>query len=202
MKPQFEELPFNKRPDLSPYLIHLTKRSKKRDAFKNLLNILKTGEIRGSTVSGYIKGGHQATCFLDVPFTALKYLLNKNNTNPSRPRYEPFGIFTIKTHAYKKGCRPVLYLSKTEERTVGVAASELWRVVRFEPARDGWICWLHEREWRCNGSFQVSESPGVVVKNSKYAKRLQDAIKNDPSAFKCIPRCILPLSVVCQGLVY
>lgn len=199
MKPKFEELPFNKRPDLSPYLIHLTKRSAKRDAFKNLLNILKAGKIRGSTSSGYIKGGHKATCFLDVPFTALKYLLNKNNTNT---RYEPFGIFTIKNHAYKKGCRPVLYLSDAEVRTIGVDSSELWRVVRFEPSKDGWICWLHEREWRCKGSFRVSPKPGVVVKNSKYAKRLQDAIQKNPSAFKCKPRCILSLSVVCQGLIY
>ena len=43
--PEFEELPFFKRPDLTPYLVHLTKNTKSendRSAFKNLVNILRT----------------------------------------------------------------------------------------------------------------------------------------------------------------
>ena len=49
--PQFDELPFNARPDLSPYLIHLTKNTKREDqysAFDNLVSILKLGKIFGS----------------------------------------------------------------------------------------------------------------------------------------------------------
>ena len=31
--PEFEDLPFYDRPDLTPYLVHLTKNSKKEDGF-------------------------------------------------------------------------------------------------------------------------------------------------------------------------
>ena len=40
--PEFEHLPFNERPDLSPYLVHLTKNTKKEDeysAFDNLVSL-------------------------------------------------------------------------------------------------------------------------------------------------------------------
>jgi hypothetical protein len=74
--PQFDNLPFNSRPDLTPYIIHLTKNTKAQDkysAMNNLVSILRTGEIWGSNSSkGFIKGPNKATCFMDVPFQALK----------------------------------------------------------------------------------------------------------------------------------
>ena len=76
-RPAFEDLPFYERPDLTPYLIHLTKNTKRKDdysTFDNLINILKKGEIWGSSSkSGFIKGPNRATCFMDVPFVSLKY---------------------------------------------------------------------------------------------------------------------------------
>ena len=72
--PQFDDLPFNARPDLTPYLIHLTKNTKANDeysAYDNLVSILTTGEIWGSdTKKGFIKGPHKAACLMDVPFQA------------------------------------------------------------------------------------------------------------------------------------
>jgi hypothetical protein len=60
MLPGFEDLPFYDRPDLTPYLIHLTKNTKEADgfsAFDNLVSILKTGRISGSSPGkGFIKG--------------------------------------------------------------------------------------------------------------------------------------------------
>jgi len=100
-------LPFFERPDLSPFLVHLTKNTKKEDgytAFKNLINILRTGEIWGSDkAKGFIKGLSNATCFMDVPLTSLKYVLNKSNTDPDFPRYEPYGVIVSKKYAYSKG---------------------------------------------------------------------------------------------------
>ena len=112
--PQFDELPFNARPDLSPYLLHLTKNTKVEDdysAFDNLVNILQVGKIFGSNSSkGFIKGPHKATCFMDIPFQALKYVLTPENADlaqgatcptpteadrPKRPptfEYDPRGI--------------------------------------------------------------------------------------------------------------
>src|SRR6266436_7214088 len=106
----FEDLPFYERPDLTPYVIHLTKNTRADDGysgFDNLVSILKGGEIWASDKSkGFIKGPYGATCFMDVPFAALKYVLNPLNTDPSNPRYEPYGVLVTKKYAYSKGCRP------------------------------------------------------------------------------------------------
>ena len=47
-RPSFDGPSFNKRPDLAPYLLHMTKDTDKEDeysAFGNLVSILKTGHI-------------------------------------------------------------------------------------------------------------------------------------------------------------
>ena len=204
-RPEFEDLPFFERPDLTPYLVHLTKNSQCADdysAFDNLVSILKGGEVWGSTSSqGFIKGPHPATCFMDVPFYALKYILNKKNADPANPRYEPFGVFVTKKYAYNHRCRPVLYLSNQEVKKLCIPEDELWRVVRFEVSDEGWISWLHEREWRCKGSFPLPTEPlGVLVKNTRYAERLKKEIARAPDTFRATPRSIIPLSVMCQGL--
>jgi len=84
--PQFDELPFNSRPDLTPYLLHLTKNTNAEDefsAYDNLVSILKEGKIWASnTKKGFIKGRRKATCFMDVPFASLKYVLTPENADP------------------------------------------------------------------------------------------------------------------------
>ncbi|MCM1566074.1 MAG: hypothetical protein NC238_09045 [Dehalobacter sp.] len=204
--PEFEDLPFFERPDLTPYLIHLTKNTVKEDeysAFENLVNILKGGEIWGSDKTrGFIKGPNTATCFMDVPFISLKYILNEDNCDPNDPRYEPYGIFVSKKLAYKKNCRPVLYLSDDEMKTLGIPEEEKWRVVKFEVSKKGWISWIHEREWRCKGSFELPEEVNVLVKSIKDCRKLQRRVLKNPDSFKTKPKIILPLNVVCQGLNY
>lgn len=139
--PEFEDLPFYERPDLTPYLVHLTKNAKQDDgfsAFENLVNILQEGKIRASQTSkGFIKGRHRATCFMDVPFSALKYVLNPRDSDPDNPRYEPYGVVVTKKFAYKYGCRPVLYLSNKETRELGIPSDDLWRVVRSKSLTRG-----------------------------------------------------------------
>lgn len=199
----FDDLPFNVRPDLTPYIVHFTKNSKKendRSAFDNLVRILKKGKIRGSdSQKGFIKGPNRAACFMDVPFSAMKYVINPNKTNPDKPHYEPYGIIIHKSFAYERGCRPVLYLSDEEKKRLNIPKDELWRVVRFELQNDGWISWIHEREWRCCGNFHLPSNPVVLVKTTKKARKLSDEIRSKPSRFKSIPRSIIPLSVICQG---
>lgn len=204
--PDFDDLPFNSRPDLSPYIIHLTKNTIAEDgydAFDNLVSILKSGEIWGSTSNkGFIKGANAATCFMDVPFQALKYVLTPENMNSANPRYEPFGIFLTKQWAHSKGCRPVLYLSNQEVKDLLIPKEELWRVVRFEVTDKGWISWLHEREWRCKGTLALpSKIQGVMVKNTSYATKLQEILAKERKEFKCVPKSIIPLSVICQGFL-
>lgn len=203
--PQFDELPFNARPDLTPYLIHLTKNTADDEysAFDNLISILQTGQIWGSNSSrGFIKGRNQATCFMDVPFQALKHVLTPENTDPQTPRYEAYGVVITKKYAYNHGCRPVLYLSDEETKRLRIPAAELWRVVRFDVSKRGWICWLHEREWRCKGHFDLPGSvQAVLVKNTNDAVRLARRIAEEKNEFHCIPKSIVPLTVVSQGLL-
>lgn len=206
-RPGFDDLPFHVRPDLSPYIIHLTKNTKKEDdysAFDNLLNILKVGEIWGSSkTKGFIKGPNTATCFMDVPLLSLKYILDRDNTNPNRPRYEPFGVIVTKKAAYKNGCRPVLYLSNKEMDLLRIPKSELWRTVRFESNKSGWISWVHEREWRCKGNFGIPKGLlAVLVKNTSFSKKLINILNKEPKKFKVIPKSVIPLTVICQGLPY
>ncbi len=204
MGPEFEDLPFFERPDLTPYLIHLTKNTNGKDAFDNLINILRTGKIHGSsTASGYIKGPNRAACFMDVPFMALKYILNEDNADPEAPKYEPFGVFVTKKYAYNQGCRPVLYLSDQELMDLQIPRGEWWRVVRFEVGDEGWISWIHEREWRIKGDFSLPTGPiGVLVKSPKYVEPLSKLLTEEKEKFASIPRAILPLTVICQGLIY
>jgi len=206
MRPDFEDLPFFERPDLTPYLIHLTKNTKADDdysAYNNLVNILMSGKIWGSENQknkGFIKGPHPAACFMDVPFYALKYILNGKNSDPVDPRYEAFGVFVTKKNAYRKGCRPVLYLSDMEKKQLCIPQDDLWRVVRFEASDDGWISWLHEREWRCKGNYVLPRDAGVLVKNSSYVERLNNRLREEPTEFEVHPRTIIPLTILCQGL--
>lgn len=203
--PTFDDLPFRSRPDLSPYLVHLTRRSAKRSAYENLKLILRGGKIRGSTNAagrGFIKGSSPATCFMDIPIGALKYVLQGPKPDSAvKLRYEPYGVFVLKTTGYRKGCRPVMYLSDDELERVELPRRELWRVVKLHVEGTSWVSWLHEREWRCRGDFELPRSvTGVFVKTAKEASRLSLELHDHAEAYSCIPRCILPLSVVCQGL--
>lgn len=201
-----DHLPYVERPDLSPFLIHLTKKTKTGDftAFDNLVSILKTGEIRASDrKKGFIKGANGAACFMDVPFMSLKYILNKDTANPDHPKYEPFGIVITKQNAYSKGARPVLYMSNKEIKEIGVSDEELWRVVRFEGIETKEINWTHEREWRAKGNFKLPAKPiAALVKSLDYVDKLRSLIEAQPSKFRSKPKSIIPINVVCQGLIY
>jgi hypothetical protein len=195
----FKYLPFKTRPDLTPYLIHLTKASADGySGLENLSSILRVGEIWGSTSTGFVKGARSAACFTDVPFIALKNICTPENN----ARYGPYGVVLPKRAAYTRGARPVLYLSDEEMQALRISADQKWRVVRFEVSEAGWISWLHEREWRCPGNFVLPASiPAVVVKSTADAMLLQsDITAAKKGDFKCIPRSILPLEVICQGL--
>jgi hypothetical protein len=149
-----------------------------------------------------IKGNHRAACFMDVPFASLKYVLTPENTDGQKPRYEPYGIAVTKKFAYGEGCRPVLYLSNDELDDLSIPRAELWRVVRFESQKGRWISWVHEREWRCKGSFELPSKIQVAfVRNTSEAEQLTTDLVKYPRDFACKPRSVIPLTVMCQGLL-
>jgi len=45
--PAFEDLPFYERPDLTPFLLHLTRAANGQSGFDNLVEILRTGKSMG-----------------------------------------------------------------------------------------------------------------------------------------------------------
>ncbi len=192
----YRKLPFWTRPDLTPYLIHLTRTRGGRSGFENLIKILRTGTVRGSTRTGFIKGSIPAACFMDVPFHALKAVCTPENVD----RYEPYGVVVTKRMAYERGARPVLYLSVEEQDRLDVPEDELWRVVKFEVSDEGWVSWLHEREWRCPGEFRLPKSfVGLIVRSLSDVADLQEILEQEDD-LKARPKCILPLEVICQGL--
>ena len=193
--------PEKERPDLSPYLIHLTKRTGEQSALDNLRSILSEGIIHGTRRG--IKRGLKAACFMDVPFVALKYLCKQANMD----RYEPYGVFVPKNYAYRRKVRPVLYLSDPELHDLAIPTEEYWRVVRLE-ARKPWpVNWLHEREWRCRGEFKLPEGSseeewGVFAKTIYEAAELAEDLYEEREDFTSVPNAIISLDVVCQGLDY
>lgn len=198
------DLPFYERPDLTPYLIHLTKNTKAEDecsAFDNLVSILKSGKIRGSSKKkGFIKGPNRAACFMDIPFSSLKYVLNDENCDADNPRYEPFGVVITKKFAYEQGCRPVLYLSNREMDDLRIPEAEKWRVVRLDGVDGKSVNWAHEREWRCKGDFDLPAEPiAVLVESTAEVERLRRRL-DGPDDHR--PKNIIPLTILCQGLPY
>ena len=120
--------------------------------------------------------------------------MNKEGAIPVLPKAR-FGA--PKKFAYKRGCRPVLYLSDKEMKDVRTPRSELWRVVRFEVAEKRWISWLHEREWRCKGALRLpGEIQAVLIKSTKDAIKLAKLLAESSKEFKCVPRSLIPLTVV------
>ncbi|MBX3157104.1 MAG: hypothetical protein KF773_14105 [Deltaproteobacteria bacterium] len=177
----------------------MTKANSTSSALENLLNILRSGKVLGSGAKGFIKGDRRAACFMDIPFASLKHVCTTSNDT----RYEPFGIVVTKQTAYRNGARPVLYLSNDECDTLSIPKTELWRVVRFEvdAVSKKWKSFLHEREWRCPDDFKVPKrAVSVLVNSVKDVALLQAALAK--GKFACQPQSILPLEVVCQGLVY
>ena len=196
------KLPHYKRPDLTPFLVHLTRETDEYDGFDNLESILREGCIRGTT-KYFLSHKKQAACFMDIPFMALKYVCSEDNSN----RYGPYGVVISKFWAYRnRDARPVLYLSAEEVDMLRISKDQLWRVVTLEASkkRKEWKSnWLHEREWRAPGKFSLPKTiRAVLVKTTSEARRLQKRISRDPEGFQCIPKSIIPLEIMCQGLVY
>jgi hypothetical protein len=149
-----------------------------------------------------IKGKHPAACFMDVPFALLKNVLTPGDADPQSPRYEPYGIAVTKRYAYERSVRPVFYLSNEELDKLRIPQSELWRVVRLEVSEEGWICWLHERERRCKGDFVLTRIiQAAFVRTTKGAQKLAKALASRPEGFKCRPRSVNLMTVLCQGLL-
>lgn len=80
---------------------------------------------------------------------------------------------------------------------------QLWRVVHFDVTEEDWTGWLHEREWRCPGPFELPRShtfTAAPVKTSSEVPAVRRQLVGDEDQFASVPRSVIPVQVVCEGL--
>lgn len=161
------------RPDLSTFLIHLTKGSDEETAFNNLKSI-----IRGKTLlkSYYTVDDKKVVCFTETPIGCIKTaegLTSYTNYH----KYSRFGIMVYKKDVYQQGGRPVLYL---EAKYLSKLPKEIrWRHQKFEPSFTSVkhdYTW--EREWRMVGDFKFEGIYYEAIVPS-IAKRLKTELDDE-----------------------
>lgn len=149
---------YNRRNDLSRYLVHLTKPTKEEieiinkkkiskkekireieyKSIDNLIRIIKEKCINGSNLDGYIINGSKktATCFQEVPFCNLKENVNLSydtflNTSKGKLRYSSIGLAFDRFTIYKEGGRPVIYEDSKYAKEM-LDENEYWRIVNLK----------------------------------------------------------------------
>jgi len=159
-----------RRPDVSDYVVHLTKGATDDAAFQNLLSIVDDRSIRGNTRN--IRGDYQCVCFTEAPLLSLAGgLLNTRGVR----RYSPFGIAFAKSWLFAQGGRPVIYQSDAEFQQL--PENLAWRHMRYEPDALDPIDFAWEREWRIQAAA-LDLAPthcAVVLPNGAWSNRLREA---------------------------
>ncbi|MBV8361996.1 MAG: hypothetical protein JO189_29300 [Deltaproteobacteria bacterium] len=162
-------------------LTHFTRRSASGDAMDNLVAILRTGIIRGST--RMVRTKRAVVCLFDAPLSELNRLLGRNN----RRRYEPFGIAMDKRYAFAMGARPVIYMPWPEASEM-LDEQELWRVVAIDLDQMPPLDWTFEREWRIAEQLKLpSEGTVALVDTWRDVDDLYDRFDGAPPCAGIIP---------------
>jgi hypothetical protein len=162
-------------------LTHFTRRSADGDAMDNLVAILRTGIIRGST--RMVRTKRAVVCLFDAPLSELNRLLVRNN----RRRYEPFGIAMDKRYAFAMGARPVIYMPWSEASEM-LDEQELWRVVAIDLDQTPPLDWTFEREWRVAEQLKLpSEGTVALVETWRDVDDLYDRFEGAPPCAGIIP---------------
>jgi hypothetical protein len=162
-------------------LTHFTRRSPGGDAMDNLVTILRTGIIRGST--RMVRTQRAVVCLFDAPWSELNRLLVRDN----RRRYEPFGIAMDKRYAFSMGARPVIYLPWTEACRL-LDQQEWWRVVAIDLDQTPPLDWTFEREWRVAEQLKLpAQGTVALVETWSDVDDLYDRFGGAPPCAGIIP---------------
>jgi len=163
------------RPDLSTFLVHLTRGTDDEAAFQKLKSIIKSKQLNQSA---YKVGNEHVVCFTETPVGCLKTAGGlKNYTDFSN--YSCFGIMVNKKDVYESGGRPVLYL---EQQYLEELPTEIkWRHQIFEPSfTTVKYDWTWEREWRKKASYNFHGLYyEAIVPTAEYADRLRKELDDD-----------------------
>lgn len=162
------------RRDITNSLIHMTGDRESQSglcAEDALCSIIKNKVIRSSKLSGFIRDGHNATCFTQMPFSSLKVFVD---THLGSKRFSYFGIVMSRGSGWAGGARPVIYLPKAE--AIWIPREETWRHVTLDRNTD----WTHEREWRCKGNFLLGGySVYIIVPDQEAEQRIRTKVGVD-----------------------
>jgi hypothetical protein len=111
----------HRRTDLSTFLVHLTRDTKKNEARENLLNLLEDRTIRARTALGmaadlddYLKdtvATQRVVCFSETPLEHSWMMVR--DIKGRQQKFKPYGIVFSKSFARRRGCNPVWYLDIT-----------------------------------------------------------------------------------------
>jgi hypothetical protein len=165
----------------TPMLTHFTRRSVEGDAMDNLVAILRTGVIQGS--SRMVRMGRTVVCLFDAQWSELSSLLAPDN----RRRYEPFGIALDKTYAFAMGARPVIYMPWREACQM-LDQRELWRAVAIDLGQAPPLDWTFEREWRIAEQLPLPQQGAVaLVESWRDVDELYDRFDGAPPCAGIIP---------------
>jgi hypothetical protein len=161
-------------------LTHFTRRSADGDAMDNLIAILRSGLIRGST--RMVRTKRDVVCMFDASLSELNRLLEPDN----RRRYEPFGIAMDKRYAFAMGARPVIYLPWPEACRM-LNEEELWRVVAIDLEPTPPVDWTFEREWRITEQLKLPSGAVALVETWDDVDDLFERFEGKPPCAGVIP---------------
>jgi len=161
-----------RRPDLSTFLIHLTKGINDEIAFDNLKSIIRDKQLNQSL---YKVGNKHVVSLTETPIGCLKTADGLRNYTDFQ-KYSRYGIMVYKKDIYRDGGRPVLYL---EDKFKDKLPKKIrWRHQKFEPSFTSVkYDWTWEREWRIKGDFNFSSKYyEAIVPSVEYAERLKEEL--------------------------
>ncbi len=158
--------------DMSPFVVHFTKKSAKNSEYDNSISILASRSLQARNRFGMGKNYGESppcVCFSEVPLHQLQRLAKKRG---------PYGIVFRKEFIVARNGGPILYayqdtshakaLRTLIDGAVGKSDDPIWRVAPFvdEPGEHGKSPYFFEweREWRHPGNLQFNEDdPAFLI---------------------------------------
>lgn len=158
--------------DMSPFVVHFTRKSGSSGEYDNSISILASRCLKAQNRFGMGKNYEESplcVCFSEVPLHQLKRFADKRG---------PYGIVLRKEFIVARGGGPILYAYQDTPHAiamrtlikgaVGKPSDQIWRVAPFvdQPGQYGSSSYFFEweREWRHPGNLQFDEAdPAFLI---------------------------------------
>ena len=157
--------------DMSPFVVHFTKKSATSSEYDNSISILASRRLEARNRFGIGKNHTESSpcvCFSEVPLHQLKRLADKRGSH---------GIVFRKEFIVARNGGPILYayqdtphalaLRSLIDGAVGKPDDPIWRVAPFvdQPGQYGSSSYFFEweREWRHTGDLHFKETDSAFL---------------------------------------